>query len=204
MSVSRAKFTNDAVKKPRARIKKSPTPYSCGTSKYAVTKATMTSIDVMMALIVAKRIDLFSSPARRLRRGISDFNCALLGVSSPIAFNACDLSVILFMRESMMAAARILLPHLQGVAVLGGWLSRDPYRLGYLVEIPALAGETELTNLTGLPLAAQVARARTLPDKTAILYTSLFIDDEGTRYSASDALTTIAKAANRLIVVDVE
>jgi len=34
-----------------------------------------------------------------------------------------------------------------------------------LVEIPALAGETELTNLTGLPLAAQVARAGKLPDK---------------------------------------
>jgi signal transduction histidine kinase len=106
--------------------------------------------------------------------------------------------------KSMMAAARILVPDLQGVAVLGGTLSRDPYRLGYLVEIPVLAGETELTNLTGLPLAAQVARARMLPDKTAILYTSLFIDDEGTRYSAPDALTAIAKVANRPIVVDVE
>src|SRR5262249_1481869 len=42
------------------------------------------------------------------------------------------------------------------------------------------------------------------PDKTAILYTSLFIDDEGTRYSAPDALTAIAKVANRPIVVDVE
>ena len=43
-----------------------------------------------------------------------------------------------------------------------------------------------------------------LPDKTAILYTSLFIDDEGTRYSAHDALAAIARVANRPRVVDVE
>jgi signal transduction histidine kinase len=47
-------------------------------------------------------------------------------------------------------------------------------------------------------------RAATLPDKTAILYTGLFIDDEGTRYSSSDAVAEIARAANRPIVIDVE
>jgi signal transduction histidine kinase len=106
--------------------------------------------------------------------------------------------------NSMMTAARILVPDLQGVAVLGGSLSRDPYRLQYLVELPMLATETKLIDLTGLPLGAQVARAGELPDKTAILYTSLFIDDEGTRYSAPEALTAIAKTANRPIIVDVE
>jgi signal transduction histidine kinase len=106
--------------------------------------------------------------------------------------------------KSMMTSARVLVPDLQGVAVLGGSLSRDPYRLQYLLELPKLAAETKLINLTGLPLAEQMARAAELPDKTAILYTSLFIDDEGTRYSAADALTAIAKVANRPIVVDVE
>jgi C4-dicarboxylate-specific signal transduction histidine kinase len=67
-----------------------------------------------------------------------------------------------------------------------------------------LAAQTELTDLTGLPLAAQTTRAAALPDKTAIFYTSLFIDDEGTRYSSADALTAIARVANRPIVVDVE
>src|SRR5262249_54038547 len=86
-------------KKAKGEDKKSPTPDSCGTFKDAVTKATMTSIDVMMALIIAKRIDLFSSTARRLWRGISDFNCALPGLSSPISFNACNLTMILFIRE---------------------------------------------------------------------------------------------------------
>jgi signal transduction histidine kinase len=43
-----------------------------------------------------------------------------------------------------------------------------------------------------------------LPSKTAILYTSLFIDDEGTRYSSGDALAVIAEEANRPIITDVD
>jgi ABC-type uncharacterized transport system substrate-binding protein len=50
--------------------------------------------------------------------------------------------------KSAMAAARILVPDLQGVAMLGGSLSRDPYRLQYLLELPKLAAQTELTDLT--------------------------------------------------------
>ena len=106
--------------------------------------------------------------------------------------------------KSMMTAARILVPDLQGVAVLGGTLEKVPYRRAYLHEIPMLASESKLSNLTGLPLTEQVMRAGRLPDKTAILYTSLFVDDEGTRYSASDAMAEIAMVANRPIVIDVE
>ena len=106
--------------------------------------------------------------------------------------------------SSMMAAAHILVPDLQGVAVLGGLLEKDPYRLQYLRELPGLAAETQLTNLTGLPLAAQMRQASALPKNTAILYTSLFIDNEGTRYSSTEALAEIAKVANRPILIDVE
>jgi adenylate kinase len=73
MSVSRAKFTREAVKKQRARTKSIAAPYSCRMFRSAVTKATITSIDVMMALTIEKKIDLFSNATRRLRRGISDF-----------------------------------------------------------------------------------------------------------------------------------
>jgi signal transduction histidine kinase len=106
--------------------------------------------------------------------------------------------------NSMVTSARILVPDLQGVAVMGGLLERDPYRFQYLPELPRLANEIELTNLTGLPLAEQLKRAAALPDKTAILYTSLFIDDAGTRYSSPDVLAEIGRVANGPIVVDVE
>jgi signal transduction histidine kinase len=106
--------------------------------------------------------------------------------------------------RSMMAVARILVPDLDGVALLGGSLEKDAYRLQYLKELPALAEETKLTNLTGLPLTVQAARAAALPDKTVIFYTSLFIDNEGRRYSSPEALAAIAKVANRPIMIDVE
>ena len=106
--------------------------------------------------------------------------------------------------KSMMTIARILVPDLRGVTLLGGSLERDAYRRSYLHELSALAAETTLTNLTGLPQRVQEERAAALPDKTAILYTSLFVDDEGARYSARDALAAIASVANRPIVVDVE
>ena len=106
--------------------------------------------------------------------------------------------------KSMMTAARLLVPGLERVAVLGGTLERDAYRRQYLQELPGLASEIEVTNLTGLPLAEQARGAAALPPNTAILYTSLFIDDAGTRYSSADALAAIAKVANAPIVTDVE
>jgi signal transduction histidine kinase len=106
--------------------------------------------------------------------------------------------------KSMMSAARLLVPDLKGVAVLGGSLERDAYRRQYPQELPALAAEIEVTNLTGLPLAEQARRAAALPDNTAILYTGLFIDNAGTLYSSADSLAAIAKVANRPIVIDVE
>jgi signal transduction histidine kinase len=106
--------------------------------------------------------------------------------------------------NSMVATARVLIPGLKGVAVVGGPLQLDAYRRQYVQELPGLATELELTDLTGLPLAEQAARAATLPDGITILYTGLFVDKEGTRYSSPDALATIAKVANRPIAVDVE
>jgi C4-dicarboxylate-specific signal transduction histidine kinase len=53
-------------------------------------------------------------------------------------------------------------------------------------------------------LAEQAARAAGLPERTAILYTSLFVDDAGTHYSSPGALATIAKVANRPIAVDLD
>src|SRR5262245_45714274 len=86
------------VKNPRATTKRIATPYSCWRSKNAQTKATITSRDVTIPLTVAYKIALFKIMARRLRRGMSAFRLALETSSSPIAFNACDLSMMRFMR----------------------------------------------------------------------------------------------------------
>src|SRR5262245_17225112 len=106
--------------------------------------------------------------------------------------------------QSMVTAARHMVPRLQGIAVLGGVLERDPYRRHFLSELPGLATELKVTDMTGLPLAEQVKQAAALPSNTAILYTALFIDSLGTKYSSPDALVEIVKVANRPIVIDVE
>jgi PAS domain S-box-containing protein len=106
--------------------------------------------------------------------------------------------------NSMMSIARILVPGLEGVAVVGGRLERDAYRREYLEDLPALATQTKLINLTGQALPDQLRQVASLPDKTAILYTSLFIDDADTRYSPEDALVAVASVAKRPIVIDVE
>ena len=105
---------------------------------------------------------------------------------------------------SMVQAARAMVPGLTTIAVLGGTLEKDSYRRHYQAEIAAAANVFEVINLTGLPLAEQVKRAASLPAVSAILYTSLFVDDAGTRYSAPQALAVIAKAANRPVVIDVD
>ncbi|APV50570.1 hypothetical protein BWI17_13255 [Betaproteobacteria bacterium GR16-43] len=104
---------------------------------------------------------------------------------------------------SMLDAARLAVPGLKGVVILGGTLPRDVYRRHYVNELPALAREVAVTDLTGRPLREQLESVRTLPADTAILYTSLFVDDEGTRYSSPEALAEIARVANRPILVDV-
>jgi signal transduction histidine kinase len=106
--------------------------------------------------------------------------------------------------RSMVTAARHLVPKLQGIAVLGGVLERDPYRRHFLSELRGLVTELKVTNMTGLPLEEQVKQSAALTSNTAILYTSLFIDSLGTKYSSSDALAEIVKVANRPIVIDVE
>jgi hypothetical protein len=69
--------------------------------------------------------------------------------------------------QSMVAAARHLVPTLQGIAVLGGVLERDPYRLHFLSELSGFGTELKVTNMTGLPLAEQVKQAAALSSNTA-------------------------------------
>src|SRR5262249_1768651 len=66
--------------------------------KNAQMKATITRNEVTIALNAANNIALFKSAARCLRRGMSAFRPALEGSSSSIAFNACDLSIMRFIR----------------------------------------------------------------------------------------------------------
>jgi hypothetical protein len=61
-------------------------------------RTTITSVDVVIALIVENKIALFNSTPHRLRSGMSLLRCALDGSSSPIAFKTCDRATVRYMR----------------------------------------------------------------------------------------------------------
>jgi len=59
-------------------------------------RTTITSVDVVIALIVENKIALFNSTPHRLRSGMSLLRCALDG--SPIAFKTCDRATVRYIR----------------------------------------------------------------------------------------------------------
>jgi signal transduction histidine kinase len=160
----------------------------------------------VIAAVGASALELVQSWRSELWPGVPVVFAAIDEYSAARIKAAPDITGLIMHRtiNSMVAAARVLVPDLKGVAVLGGTLERDAYRRQYIQEIPTLAAEFEVINLTGLPLAEQAARAAALPERTAILYTSLFVDDAGTQYSSTDALAMVAKVANRPIAIDVD
>jgi signal transduction histidine kinase len=101
-------------------------------------------------------------------------------------------------------AARALVPDLSYVALVGDALERQPFRREYALELPQVASTLPLVNLLGLPFAEVQRRVAELPAKGAIVYTALTIDQDGAVHTPTRALETIAAAANRPIVADVE
>lgn len=107
------------------------------------------------------------------------------------------------LRDSVSAAAAVV-PNLRRLAIVGdAWEIQTAYR--HLErEIPDATAGLEIIDLVGLPLRELRKRVATLPEDTAIIYTSIFSDGEGTLYAPVDALGLISEVANRPIVVAAE
>ena len=106
-------------------------------------------------------------------------------------------------RNTVMTA-RVLVPNLKRIAVVGDSWERQAVRRHYREEIPAFASELEVISLIGLPMAEIRKRVAALPHDTAIIYTSVTLDGAGETYVPHEGLAAFAAAANRPIVVDVE
>jgi signal transduction histidine kinase len=106
--------------------------------------------------------------------------------------------------RDMVNAARLLVPGLKRVVLVGDPPERDAYRQKYSEEIATLATEVEFVDLTGLPVDSIKERVVALPNDTAVLYTAIFIDGAGVVYTPQSALRTIAEVSNRPIVTDTE
>src|SRR5262249_9467571 len=81
---------------------------------------------------------------------------------------------------------------------------RQAVRAHYKEELPVFAGDLEIIDLMGLPMAELRRRVAALPADTAIIYTAINVDGAGVAYLPNEALAAFADAANRPIVIDVE
>ncbi len=104
--------------------------------------------------------------------------------------------------QDLVKAARVVVPGLKEIALVGDSIDRQPYRRHYRQELaPSTAGLT-VKDLTDLPLAAVKQQVAKLPANAAIVYLPIFRDDSGQTQNPGEALKAVAQAANRPIVVD--
>jgi signal transduction histidine kinase len=104
----------------------------------------------------------------------------------------------------MMTAARAVVPDLKTVALVGDPLENQTIYRHFTDEIPDATKGVEIIDLTGLKMREVRQRVASLPDRTAILYTGIYSDGEGTFYVPVAALSLVAATANRPIVVTSE
>ncbi len=104
---------------------------------------------------------------------------------------------------NFVTAARALVPRLKHVALVGDPIETQTFREHAKLEIPKIAADLDVIDLTGLPMRVVKQRVASLPDDSAIIFTTINIDGDGVRYLPRAALNTITNAANRPVVVDV-
>jgi signal transduction histidine kinase len=97
--------------------------------------------------------------------------------------------------------ARIVMPNLKAVALVGDPLERQTFYRHFIDEVPAVAAQVEIVNLMDLPLAELAKRLAVLPDNTAVLYTGIYFTSEGVSYVPAELTNQITEWANRPTVV---
>jgi signal transduction histidine kinase len=138
--------------------------------------------------------------------------------SIPIVFSGVDSSTAAQMKlppnvtgttvhrtvRHALITAKVLVPGLKRIAVVGDPLGEQTYRRHYKKELPTIDKDVEFIDLTGLPMDELRKRVATLPEDAAIFYTTLIVGSGGARYDPNEALVLIAEVANRPIVIDQE
>ena len=101
-------------------------------------------------------------------------------------------------------AARAVVSDLDSVALVGDAWDRQALFSHWNEEIPAATSGLKVIDIVGQKMSDIRKRVAELPERSAIIYTGVFSDGEGTFYPAATALRIIAEKANRPIVVAAE
>jgi signal transduction histidine kinase len=106
--------------------------------------------------------------------------------------------------SEMVLAARALMPDLKRIALVGDLLENLPAYRHFKEEMPAVARDLELIDLTGLAMADLQKHVARLPGQTVIAYTTINLDAAGVSYVPAEALSLVAEAANGPVVISTE
>jgi ABC-type uncharacterized transport system substrate-binding protein len=106
--------------------------------------------------------------------------------------------------QDLVKSAHAVVPNLKRIAIVGDPWDRQTAYKHFKEEIPPATAALKVVDLIGMPMRELRKRVAALPEHTAIIYTSVFSDGEGTFYPPIDALALIAEVANRPIVIAAE
>ena len=109
-----------------------------------------------------------------------------------------------FRLPNVLTAARALAPNLKRIAIVGDPLEKQTNRRHFIQELPTLAAGLEVIDVTGLAMDDLTQRLQDLPNDTVVIYTAIYVDGGGTAYTPAEALSIVAKASIRPVVVDAE
>jgi signal transduction histidine kinase len=101
-------------------------------------------------------------------------------------------------------AARAVVPGLDTIALVGDAWERQVLFSHWDDEIAAATSGLNVIDLVGQKMSDIRKRVADLPNRSAIIYSAVFSDGEGTFYPPATALGIVAEKANRPIVVGAE
>jgi hypothetical protein len=101
-------------------------------------------------------------------------------------------------------AARAVVPDLDTIALVGDDWNRQVIYRNWSDQIPTAAASLKVIEIVGQTMSEIRERVAGLPDRSAIIYSAVYSDGEGTFYPPATAVGLIAEKANRPIVVAAE
>jgi signal transduction histidine kinase len=101
-------------------------------------------------------------------------------------------------------AAHAVVPDLDSIVFVGAPWNRQVVFTNWKDEMPAAAAGLKVIEIMGATMAETQKRVEALPGRSAIIYSAMYSDGEGTFYPPATALKLIAEKANRPIIVAAE
>src|SRR5205823_10310641 len=97
--------------------------------------------------------------------------------------------------------ARAVVPDLETVVFVGDDWDRQNIFGSWGLEIPKAAAGLNVIDLVGATMVEVRKRVEALPARSAIIYSAIYSDGEGTYFSAAKGFELVAGKANRPIIV---